>query len=355
MANPTKALSDARKRALEALEQPKNEPLRWFLGGALQQHAEMNGRHFLLDALASERTGTLVGWNADIHEFRTRLENPETAPQKVEQDLRSGGSDAEDKLLSVAAEIMAVIKLSRMGYKRFRVLLPSHLPTPDFEAEDPEGKPTSIEVKNLREPEDIVRTVAVAHWKKKSAAAPDRYNFKAVVTHSHRGALSSTAMTRLRSIIDVLPDARKPFDEVLDGGIHVRVEKAADYAQRVGEREANFLEVSGINKPGLMVVSGITSENLVTDVSEVQSLFLKTLRRVVESVPKFFGENFMPGSGRINLIALRWEPPDLLVSEEMMEYVQTRIANLFDEFQLPLRVVIFVDPEIGWDLIRQYR
>src|SRR5689334_25322793 len=196
MVNLKKTRSDARKRALEVLELPKNEPLRWLLGGALHQHAEMNGRHFLLEALASERTGTLMAWNADIHEFRALLENPETAPQKAEQDLRSGGSDAEDKLLSVAAEIMAVIKLSRMGYKRFRVLLPSQLPTPDFEAEDPGGKLTSIEVKNLREPEDIVRTVAFTHWKKKSAAAPDRYNFKAVLSHSHRGALSSNAVDR---------------------------------------------------------------------------------------------------------------------------------------------------------------
>ena len=149
MANSTKASSDARKRALEALEQAKNEPLRWLLGVALHQHAEMNGRHFLLESLESQRTSTLVGWNADIHEFRTLLENPETAPQKAEQDLRSGGSDAEDKLLSVAAEIMAVIKLSRMGYRRFRVLLPSYLATPDFEAEDPDGKPTNIEVKRM--------------------------------------------------------------------------------------------------------------------------------------------------------------------------------------------------------------
>ncbi len=37
-----------------------------------------------------------------------------------------------------------------------------------------------------------------------------------------------------------------------------------------------------------------------------------------------------------------------------MEYVQTKIENLFADFQLPLRVVIFVDPEIGWDLIKQY-
>src|SRR2546428_871191 len=106
----------------------------------------------------------------------------------------------------------------------------------------------------------------------RSAANPDRFKFKAVVTHSHRGSLSSAAMNRIRSIIDVLPDARNPIDEVLDGGVHIRVERAEDYARRVGERDAIFLEISGKNKPGILVVSGITAEHLVTDISEVQSL-----------------------------------------------------------------------------------
>src|SRR5713226_1622780 len=239
-----RALSDARKRALQALEEPKNEPIRWLLGRALKQHAEISeGSHFLLDALASPRIGTLVGWNADIHQYRAVLENPEVAPQKAEEDLRSSGSDAEDKLRSVVAEVMAVIKLSRMGYKRFLVLRAAQLPTPDFEAEDFEGKPTRIEVKNLREPEDIVRTVAAAQWKNRSAANPDRFNFKAVVTHSHRGSLTSAAMNGIRSMIDILPDARNPIDEVLDGCVHLRVEKAHDYARRVGERDAVFLGI----------------------------------------------------------------------------------------------------------------
>jgi hypothetical protein len=53
-------------------------------------------------------------------------------------------------------------------------------------------------------------------------------------------------------------------------------------------------------------------------------------------------------------MALRWEPPDFLVSEEMMQFVATKIENLFADFQLPLKVVIFVDPEIGWELIKRY-
>lgn len=354
MPSSTKLLSANFTRALEALKEPKNEPLRWLLGRALEQHAGKAGRHFLLDALASGRPSNLVAWNAKIHHYRTLLENPDVATQKAEQDLRSdGGKDAEDKLRSVYAEIVAVIKLSGMGYKRFKVLLPGPLPTPDFEAEDPEGKPTRVEVKNLQEPEDLVRTVAIAHWRQKFDSRPDRYNFKAVLTHSHRAALSSAARKRLRSLIDILPDTRRPLDEVLDGGVRVRLERAPDYAARVGKEI--FLELSGKDKPGLMVSSGITADDLVIQTSEVQSLFLKALRRVAESTDKFFREAFAPESDRINVVALHWEPPDPLVSEGMMEFVHTKIGNLFSDFQLPLRVVIFVDPEIGWDLIKQYR
>jgi hypothetical protein len=209
-------------------------------------------------------------------------------------------------------------------------------------------------VKNLRGPEDLVRTVAATQWRKRAAANPAKYNFKAVVSHSHRGSLSASAMKRICSIIDTLPEARRPIDEVLDGGVHIRVEKASEYSSRVGEQESFFLEMSGKHKPGLLVVSGITRESLITDVSEVQSLFLKVLRRVFESVPKFFGETFTADKAGNSVIALRWEPPDLLVSEEMMQYVATKIENLFADFQLPLKVVIFVDPEIGWDLIKRY-
>jgi hypothetical protein len=135
-----KPSSDVRKKALEALGEPKNEPIRWLLGRALEQHAAVSkGSHFLLDALASPRTGTLIAWNADIHLYREALENPGVAPQKAEADLRSDGADAEDKLRAVVAEVMSVIKLSRMGYRQFRVLLPQQSSTPDFEAVDKEG------------------------------------------------------------------------------------------------------------------------------------------------------------------------------------------------------------------------
>ncbi len=97
--------SDPRVRALQPLDQPKNEPIRWLLGRALKQPAEIPGAsHLFLGALASSRTGPLVAWNANIHRYRAALENPDVAPQ-AEEDLRANSSsDAEDKLRSVVAE-----------------------------------------------------------------------------------------------------------------------------------------------------------------------------------------------------------------------------------------------------------
>jgi hypothetical protein len=40
-------------KGLQALDDPRNEPIKWLLADALQHHAEAtNGPHFLLEALA---------------------------------------------------------------------------------------------------------------------------------------------------------------------------------------------------------------------------------------------------------------------------------------------------------------
>jgi len=163
-----------------------------------------------------------LDWNANIHQYRILLKNPDLAPHKAEEDLRSGSDDAEEKLLAILAEVLAVVKLSTMGYKNFRVFLASTVSTPDFEAEDAQANRTWIEVKNLRAPKDIVRSVVAAQWKRRAVANPTRYNFKAVLKYSHRGSLSSNAIKRLGSIIDVLPDTKNPIEEVLDGGVRIR-------------------------------------------------------------------------------------------------------------------------------------
>jgi len=57
----------------------------------------------------------------------------------------------------------------------------------------------------------------------------------------------------------------------------------------------------------------------------------------------------------INVVALRWEPPDFVRNEKMLCYIQDKIETLFSDFNLQLKPIIFCDPEIPWDLIKRYR
>src|ERR1035437_9679173 len=124
------------EKGLEALADPKNEPLKWLLEDALKAHAEITkGSHFLLDALAAEpRAGALIAWNAYIHLFRESLTNPDEAVAKATQDLKSGKNDAEEKLRSLIAEVTAVVHLRELGYSDFRAIAPGAESSADFEA-----------------------------------------------------------------------------------------------------------------------------------------------------------------------------------------------------------------------------
>src|SRR5207245_1801357 len=153
-------------KAMAALGDPKNEPLRWLLSSALRQHAETTlGSHFLLETLAAPaRRHVLAGWNARLHQFRELLQNPDQAPIKAAADLRCGPRDAGKKLGDFLAEVMAVAHLQSLGYEDFSIVLPGDQPLPDFMASF-RGQPAAVEVKNLQEPADILRNVAARHWK----------------------------------------------------------------------------------------------------------------------------------------------------------------------------------------------
>jgi hypothetical protein len=345
-------------KSLAALEESKNEPIKWLLGGALRRHAEMRCSHFLLEALAQHpRSKSLVGWCARIHQFRALLLNADEAPRKAFADVNCGPKrgDADGKLKSLMAEIMAVIHLSGLGYTDFEVLLPEAEPTPDFSARI-DGKEAAVEVKNLREPQDMVRTVAGTHWQKLRATTPEAYNFRVLLRHSHRGPLGKEAQKRLRSLLDQLPKIkRNPFDEVLPGKISIRFERIDDPSLKRSAGEAWMLRaLASSSSPGqLIVASAVGEQHLSFHVTELQSLFLKVLRTIMTEVwPKFFGELARPEV--MNVVAMRWEPPELFYDRTLLTYTQEHIEKLFGDFGLQLKPIIFCDPEIPWDLIRQY-
>jgi hypothetical protein len=154
-------------------------------------------------------------------------------------------------------------------------------------------------------------------------------------------------------MIDQLPDVKSPVDETLDGGIGIHIEKLS---QPVETRpDGHILAEITKNRPigRLIVISPIRTEHFDFNVSELQSLFLKALRPIVSSNSKFFGEMF--SKEVINVVALRWEPPDIFFNPKIISYIQERIGKLYAEVELQLKVIIFTDPEMPWELLRKYK
>jgi hypothetical protein len=88
------------------------------------------------------------------------------------------------------------------------------------------------------------------------------------------------------------------------------------------------------------VVNAIREEHLELNVSEMQALFLKGPRTIVSAQAKFFGKETFDRDA-LNVIALRWEHPEVLYAPQMVEWTEKWIEQLCDDFGLQLRVIIF--------------
>jgi hypothetical protein len=340
--------------AIAALDDPKNEPPQWLLGDALRQHAATTiGPHFLLETLAEPvRRPVLAGWNARLHQFRELLRNPDAAPAKATADLRCDLKDAQKKVGDFFAEVMAAAHLSSIGYSDFSVVLATgHKPMPDFVASF-EGRPAAIEVKNLQEPADVLRNVAAKHWKEITEAHPDRYGFRVVLRHQRCGRLTAAAQQRLCNILTQLPDIRKyPYREILAGDVAIQIELLDSGSVPAGEVAVSDLLTAG-KKSQLMIVTGVSANDLSTGIDEVQALFLKSLRIVADATPKFFQESYNPEHR--NVIALHWNPPEPMYDPDMLAYTGKQVEKLFEAFNLQLTPVVFCDPALPWPLLRRY-
>lgn len=56
-----------------------------------------------------------------------------------------------------------------------------------------------------------------------------------------------------------------------------------------------------------------------------KAYFLKSIRVIGEATPKFLGEDF--NADVLNVVAIYWQPPDILVSDHAMENVLTRFGG----------------------------
>jgi hypothetical protein len=277
--------------------------------------------------------------------------NPDQAPIKATAELSCNHKGAQEKLEDFLAEIMAVAHLHSVGYRDFDVVLAQNQPLPDFMARF-EDRLAAIEVKNLHEPADILRNIAVRHWKEITEAQPERYGFRVVLRHQRCGRLTTAAQQRLCNILTQTPDIRNfPHTETLDGGIAIRVERPENRTTPTVET-AVLDHLAAGRKSQLVVVTAVNANDLSTGTDEVQALFLKTLRVVATATPKFFKYSYTPKHR--NVIALHWNPPEFMYSPEMLAYTSEQIEKLFEAFSLQLTPIIFCDPALPWPLLKQY-
>jgi hypothetical protein len=339
------------QKALEALSTPKNEPIKWLFGSILRAGAERGETHFLLHALSGKNPHAVEAWNAWIAEFRSVLKDPELAVNKVTAELSnrplSGISD-------FITEVFAVLHLSRKGYSEFEPVLASdRKPTVDFRARK-DAKLVRIEVKNLHEPQDIIRTIVQGRWKKRRAENPQKFNTSVMVTHSHHGPLSDKAISQLNNAIDEIPNVSKDERRIaLDGDIPITIKRFTEERMEALGSDASL--VSGMmetgRSPSIVVQSPIRVDDLEFDLSELQLLFVKAFRIVGDAADKFFGRQSDPDAE--NVIVMRWEAPKFMYDESTPQIVQQALETAFAAVELQLTILVLgSDPEPDFKFTR---
>lgn len=279
------------------LAKPENEPLFWLLGRALVEGKD----NFLLDAILEGRVLVLAHWNKSIAAFRSALVNPEDAQLKISREFKLAQTERVERdgtIRDLYAEILSVLTLAQLGYSQFRALLQQVQPTPDYEAIY-KGKHVGIEVKNLREPDDLIRVIAERHWNDLVRRLPQRYSFPLHIQHSHQGWIPESARSRLRTLLDQLPDrADSVVDEILEDGIPIKIIRG-DHG-RVADPKfdcevlAQSITPHAYGDAGLVIQSPITPADFQFDVTDYQQFFLKVLRVVTQATLKFFSRHSTP-------------------------------------------------------------
>jgi hypothetical protein len=323
------------------LGKPENEPLCWLLGTSL-----IHGKDtFLSEAVENKHANVLNHWNKSIATFREVLVNADQACLKISREFALKGPERVERdgtLRDLYAEILAVLTLSQVGYSEFRALLPGVQPTPDYEAIHHDTK-VGIEVKNLREPDDLIRVIAERHWNVLVRRSPERYNFPLRILHSHQGWISGEARSRLRMLLDQLPDRQADvLEEDLDNGITVKfirgyIEYATDSSFDCRVLEQSVTPHS-YGKADLVIQSPVTPRDLGFNPTDYQQFFLKVLRVVANATPKFFSRNSLPYAKR--LLVLRWETASPMIDLSYIGHTKRTIEGLFSQVGLQLEIMI---------------
>jgi hypothetical protein len=332
------------KKAITALA--GNEPIDWLLGRVLRAGIARGESHFIVEALAGKNPHAVQAWNAWIAEFRSLLRNPDEAPKKADAELIASPLTRIEDFIT---EIFAVLYLSRNGYTDFEIVLAgNNMKAVDFVASRA-GKRVRIEVKNLREPEDIVRTVAGERWKRCRAEHPNKFNFSVLLSHSHSGPLTDAAISGLKNVIDQIPEfASSDRQIVLDGNVQITIRRLNE--EKVGAEDVMIEHMTDRGRESRLIVqSPIKAADLEFSLPDLQRLFVKAFATVGDAVFKFFGRQ--SDSESENVIVLRWQAPEFFYDEDTPQIVKQAIEGAFTSVSLQMTVfVLGSDPEPNFKL-----
>jgi len=344
-------------KALENLANAENAPINWLLGPILSKAAKEKTSHFFLDALEKGRTPYIVSWNYWLTEYKNALLNPAEAPRKAFHDLENAVGDAESKLLSVFSEVWAVGILKTEGYKNFEALLPNTRKMPDFTAFRGRTK-VKIEVKALEPPKDRIRAIAKERWKANRDQNPSRYAFRAMLSHSVKGKITEAATSRLKTLIDQLPDIKtNPIIETLDGGVCIQFEKESNGKFTPSGVPVPIMDAmfGPDKKEGTLIVrTTVGTKDLDFNLPDFQAFFVKAFRSIANATTQVLA---VDGDGNLpNVIALVWHPPDPMIDPQLPSFTQKKMQNLFSSFGLKTKIrIVYQPPQVPLELLRSTR
>ena len=323
------------------LQLKTNEPLNWLLGKVLLN----GGDNFVSEALLQENHKLLGHWNCMIRDFRSSLKNQELAPIKVTNEISLIGGERiqrDGRLRDLYAELLAVLTLKNFGYSDFEVLSSAFEPVPDFAAFF-KGRSVCIEVKNLREPDDIIRVIAQQRWDALRKKDPQRFSFSVRLYHMHEGGITKQAKDRLQTLLDQLPDRKNGYvEEILDGDIAIRIERGDAPANPGPSFNCEVLLQSftyvGDESATMRIQSAIRPEDLAFNLNDYQRFFIKLLRIAANSTRQLFSNQAQRFEQRA--LVVRWEPPTSLIDMSYVGHPKQLLEALFRAVQLDVEVFI---------------
>lgn len=324
-----------------ALQQQINEPIEWLLGSILVRGDD----NFLSEAILKGNDKVLRHWNGMIGDFRSSLKNHNMAPAKVAKEISLVGGERiqrDGRLRDLYAELLTVLTLKNFGYSDFEVLTSRFGPAPDFAASR-KGRTVSIEVKNLREPDDIIRVVAQRRWDELRKKDPQRFNFSVRLYHMHEGGITKQAKERLQTLLDQLPDRRTGcVEEVLDGDIEIRIERG-DEPRNPGpnfncEVLLQSFTYAGSESAEMQIQSAVRPEDLAFNLNDYQRFIIKLFRIAAESTRQLFSSEAQRFEQRT--LAIRWEPPRSLIDMSYLGHPKQLLEAFFHAVQLDVEIFI---------------